>query len=358
MIIDMSQSAVNKTAMYNITMDIFNDLSDKRTGCQYFGEVSSGVPSVSGLKALHDKHIGAILTDPDSVAARTPTSRSPSHKAPRIYLDPLYTLFGGVNSDDFVMTLDLSVVTHPQWHNANVGRAYAAAFRLISAARPTMIAISQNTSDSLYANFGFPRAKTHVAKLYTPKHFLDHEAVPIHTPFPYVLFVGSLEVRKNLVGAIQIFELSGLARRGFKLLVVGGSGFREEEIRNAASGLEAIVFCGRLSDEELRSLYLGASAFLYPSFLEGFGVPLLEAMHYGVPAVASCSGALPEVGGDLMNYFNPDDHAGFAEDLRRLVGLTDAQRTLYAQTAKHRANEVFSFANFSKAFRTAVGVAR
>ncbi len=280
-----------------------------------------------------------------------------THTDPKIYLDPLYILYSELKSEDTVFVLDLSPTTNPDWHGSNIGRAYSIAYDLICARQPKVVAISQNTADSLYANYGFPEERTHVVPLYVPPHLLgdvDCEAFP--SPEPYVLFVGSLEVRKNLLGAIASFGLSGLGERGYRCLIAGGSGHGSEEIKRMVRTTKNVFVTGYVSNEELRALYRGASAFIYPSYLEGFGIPLLEAMHFGVPAVASTTGACPEVGGDLVRYFDPDDHVGFARELVRLVEQSKGERDAYASAARLWATEHFSVARFNARLFSALGI--
>ena len=90
----------------------------------------------------------------------------------------------------------------------------------------------------------------------------------------------------------------------------------------AARGLEgAVLFAGHVPDDELVELYHGARALVLPSFLEGFGLPAVEALACGTPVVASTAGSLPEVVGDAGLYFDPDDPVGLDWALRRV--LTD-----------------------------------
>jgi glycosyltransferase involved in cell wall biosynthesis len=113
---------------------------------------------------------------------------------------------------------------------------------------------------------------------------------------PYFLFVGSLEARKNIVGTIEAFRLSGLVAKGYQLLIVGGRAHGAEEIEQKAAMTDGVVLCGFLSDAEKIAAYAGATGFVYPSYLEGFGIPLLEAMAFGIPSVTTVTGASPEIG--------------------------------------------------------------
>lgn len=348
--------------MYHISHHVYQLLEPVRTGCQFFGCIFDKLPSAGELRRLQRDAFDALLPDPDrylrSRPARNKHGEKSAARKPTIYLDPLYTLYSDLDSEDTVFVLDLSPATNPDWHGRNIGRAYSLAYDLICARQPTVIAISQNTADSLYANYGFPQERTHVVPLYVPPHLigdLNGEAFP--SPEPYVLFVGSLEARKNLMGAIASFRLSGLGERGYRCLIAGGSGHGSEEIKRMVLSTDNVFVTGYVSNEDLRALYRGASAFVYPSYLEGFGIPLLEAMHFGIPAVASTTGACPEVGGDLVRYFDPDDHVGFAGELVRLMELSSVEREAYAAAAQRWAADHFSVARFNAGLSAALGIA-
>jgi glycosyltransferase involved in cell wall biosynthesis len=142
---------------------------------------------------------------------------------------------------------------------------------------------------------------------------------------PYVLFLGNDKPHKNLDGLFTAFGAVARAGLTHRLVLAGGSPERGEARRHAAmeAGVtDRLVDLGFLPDADVVPLLAGASALAMPSFLEGFGLPVLEAQAVGTPVVCSDRGGLPEAGGDAALYANPDDPGAFAEALVRL--LTDA----------------------------------
>lgn len=120
----------------------------------------------------------------------------------------------------------------------------------------------------------------------------------------YILFVGTIQPRKNLVALIKAFSQLHLRLRGdmaqTKLVIAGGVGWMAREVFEAVKvyGVtERVVFTGRISAADLEVMYRGAALYVQPSITEGFGLPILEAMQRGVPVVSSDGGALPEVVG-------------------------------------------------------------
>jgi glycosyltransferase involved in cell wall biosynthesis len=137
---------------------------------------------------------------------------------------------------------------------------------------------------------------------------------------PFVLCVGTLEPRKNLVTALRAFER--VARETDALLVVaGGPGWGNELFeRELPRASERVRLTGYVSDDELVRLYSAASCFLFPSLYEGYGLPLLEAMACGVPVVAGDSTSLPEVVGDAGLTVAPRDEQAVADAVLRVLG--------------------------------------
>jgi glycosyltransferase involved in cell wall biosynthesis len=139
----------------------------------------------------------------------------------------------------------------------------------------------------------------------------------------FVLFVGTIEPRKNLAGVLRAFarmKKNGTAPE--QLVVVGGHGWLSEgiEAQVAASGLnDQILRWGRATDEELCVLYNLATVYAYPSLYEGFGLPILEAFACRTPVVTSLTSSCGEVAGDAALTVDPADDTALAEALARCV---------------------------------------
>jgi glycosyltransferase involved in cell wall biosynthesis len=143
---------------------------------------------------------------------------------------------------------------------------------------------------------------------------------PATVPARYLLFVSTIEPRKNLGVLLDAF--ARLHERGAydgSLVVVGKIGWKAERIakRLRAAG---VVHLDYLPPEQLASVYANAELFVFPSIYEGFGFPLLEAMALGVPSIAARSSSLPEVGGDAALYFDPADARELETTIERVLG--------------------------------------
>jgi glycosyltransferase involved in cell wall biosynthesis len=148
---------------------------------------------------------------------------------------------------------------------------------------------------------------------------------------PFLLFVGATEPRKNLP---RLLEAIGLLRdrgRVVPLVIAGRPGGDQARVLDAIrrGKLESIVrLAGYRPDEDVRALYDAATALVFPSLAEGFGLPLLEAMACGLPAAVSGVSALPEIGGEAALYFDPTDAAGLAAAIVRLLDDENLRRDL------------------------------
>lgn len=126
---------------------------------------------------------------------------------------------------------------------------------------------------------------------------------------PYILFVGTLQPRKNIGGLVRAFEDLSKHHSERLVLVSGGEWKSSTILRRIerSRGRARIHVLRRVPPTHLAALYRHAQALVLPSFSEGFGLPVLEAMAAGVPVVASNTTAIPEIGGDAVRYVNPHD---------------------------------------------------
>lgn len=162
---------------------------------------------------------------------------------------------------------------------------------------------------------------------------------------PYALSVGTVEPRKNHARLVRAFAAIASDVPEHRLVIAGMSGWGWEAVDEAitATGLEGrVILTGGVSDAELASLYAHADAFAFPSLYEGFGIPVVEAMGFGLPTLVGDTPSLVEVGGAAVIAAAPTDVDAMADGLRRII-TDESTRQRLTTAARERGSE-FSWA--------------
>jgi glycosyltransferase involved in cell wall biosynthesis len=234
---------------------------------------------------------------------------------------------GGVRS---TMIHDLVPLHFPDWVHRRTVRMHGAKYRHAARACDVVVVNSRFTGDDVVETLGVDRDRVHVAYPGVGPAFTPEGA---RAEGEYLLAVGTLEPRKNLVNAIDAAQ-----RLGVELRVVGARGWGGVEARG-----RGVTWLGYPSDIELPALYRGAAVFVYPSRFEGFGIPVLEAMACGTPCVVSAHPSLDEAAGEAAVRADPDDVDAIAaaierarNDRDRLVplGLEHARRFTWLENGR------------------------
>ncbi|WP_274379720.1 glycosyltransferase family 1 protein [Campylobacter fetus] len=138
---------------------------------------------------------------------------------------------------------------------------------------------------------------------------------------PFILFVGSIEPRKNLTTLIQAYNELNL--NNIDLVIVGAKGWENSEIHSLIKDNEHIKFLGFTPDDDLATLYSSATIFVYPSIYEGFGIPPLEAMACGAPILLSDIEVFREIYGNVAEFFSPLNVEELTKKLKNLINNSD-----------------------------------
>ncbi|PIT86429.1 MAG: hypothetical protein COU33_03200 [Candidatus Magasanikbacteria bacterium CG10_big_fil_rev_8_21_14_0_10_43_6] len=201
----------------------------------------------------------------------------------------------------------------------------------------SIVVPSDHTAQDLVALWGVPREKITVLSPGVGAEFLAHISDPLQDaavrkqyalPNKYVLFLGTLEPRKNVCSLIEAFCRSGIRDMGYTLIIAGPRGWKDTPILHAIERSRGVAYIGYVAPEDKPILYRLATLFVYPSWYEGFGLPVLEAFTVGTPVITSNRSSLPEVAGDAAYLVHPENISDIAEGLRRLVQGTAVQHIL------------------------------
>jgi glycosyltransferase involved in cell wall biosynthesis len=217
---------------------------------------------------------------------------------------------------------DLDFVDHPERTHAEVRRDYLPLVREHARRADGILTSSHHSAERIVDALSIPRELVAVAPPGPPRWTAGGRRAP-RNPAGYVLFVGTLEPRKNLGALLDAYVILRSEGRDIPPLRIAGRAPASAAAwlrRMNEPPLAGIVdYVGYIPDAERRALFEGASLLVLPSWHEGFGLPVLEAMALGVPVVASDCGALPEVAGDAGLLVPPDEPGAIADAIRRLV---------------------------------------
>ncbi len=149
----------------------------------------------------------------------------------------------------------------------------------------------------------------------------------------YILYIGRLETKKNLIGIIEAFnEFKKICKNSYKLILAGKRGYffsRINEIIKKSPYKKDIILTGYVSQKEKDKLYSFANIFLFPSFYEGFGMPIIEAQKWGVPVISSKISSIPEVAGERAALLvDPKNVKEIAGAIKRLAEDENLRQTL------------------------------
>ena len=234
---------------------------------------------------------------------------------------------------------DLSVLLHPQWHPADRVAFYERHFHEGLKRCGHLLAVSEFTRQEVIRELNFPAER--ITCTYNGVR-TDLQPVPaeqsaaavrrLGLPASYLLFVGTIEPRKNPMLLMRAFcDLPAALRERCPLVLAGSWGWNSAEFaayyQNEARQ-RGVVHLGYVPDAELPALYSAARALVFPSFYEGFGLPPLEMMACGGAVLASTAGAVVEVVGPKAYLLDPDDFEGWRDAMRRVIVDDDWQRSL------------------------------
>ena len=249
----------------------------------------------------------------------------------------------GLRRARLVYTLyDLSFLADPSWSTeANRVGCLDGVFRASTVA-DWIVAISEYSRRHFLEIFPHYRAER-IRLIYPGSRYggaagTGAEAAPERfahlRPDGFWLSVGSIEPRKNQRRLLEAYARSGSA---LPLVLAGGKGWLMDDFAAAGPGGRPVELTGYVSDAELEWLYRHCYAFLYPSLFEGFGMPVLEAMTLGAPAICSNTTSLPEVAGDAGLLVDPRDAGAIADAMTRLESGEIARDTLRAAGTRQAA---------------------
>jgi glycosyltransferase involved in cell wall biosynthesis len=240
---------------------------------------------------------------------------------------------------------DLVPLRFPEWVQPETLRMHGRKYENAARSCDRLFVNSRFTGSDVIELLGVSEEQVVVAYPGIDPRF-HAEGVSADLGGPYVLTVSTLEPRKNLPALVEAFTLLRQRRPELTLAIAGLEGWEEKPL--AAEGVSLLGF---VSDDELARLYRGALAFAYPSRFEGFGIPVVEALASGVPAVVSSHPSLDEASGGATLRADPDDPEAFAGALEEALAAPRGTGVEHASRFTWRACGEAVLAGYESALR-------
>lgn len=229
---------------------------------------------------------------------------------------------------------DLIPITHPEYCRGGESVRHVRRIESMLSCGAGLIANSQATLDELRRYAGDRKtALTRTVAAPLAPAMLPAPASQAPLPGPYFVVLGTIEGRKNLVMLLQVWRSlrEQMGEQAPKLVVIGQRGWECENVLDLLERCEAVrksvIELGRCSDQELATWLGHSRALLFPSFAEGYGLPLMEALAAGVPVIASDLPVFREIARGVPDYLDPLDGLGWLQIVRDYAGADSARRT-------------------------------
>jgi glycosyltransferase involved in cell wall biosynthesis len=256
---------------------------------------------------------------------------------------------------------DLFPIEHPEWYSRTFSAWYQWLLPRLFRRVAYILANSEYTRQQVLNRYGLSEDKVVLCHLAQNERFLPTSAEKVAQfradhglPERYLLFVGSIEPRKNLATLAAAWRRTSARKQGVKLVVVGGAAhkavFKVANSRAEALDDPAIYQLGFFSDEHLPALYQGADALVFPSLAEGFGLPILEAMACGTPVICSNTTAMPEIAGGAARLVPPLEPEAWTEAIDSVLSDSGARQRMHSNGLKQVAH--FSWSRTAKIVRS------
>ncbi|MFA5234806.1 MAG: glycosyltransferase family 1 protein [Sulfurimonas sp.] len=255
-----------------------------------------------------------------------------------LYWQPSFIPNPNIKAKKVICTIhDFSFLLHPQWHPKE-RIEYLQTHLCLAKKADHIITGSNFTKQEIIRYMQIPNEN--ISVIY---HGVDHK---LYKPYPqnelqetkakydlhekFLLFVGSIEPRKNLLTLLKAYNLfSEEQKKAFPLVLVGFKGWENREIMQEIEKNKGYIrYLGYVSDEELAHLYNLCALFIYPSLYEGFGLPPLEAMACGAAVITSNVASLPEVCGNAALYVEPTNPQDIKDKITLLIESEMLQKEL------------------------------
>ncbi len=235
---------------------------------------------------------------------------------------------------------DVIFMRYPKWYRPIDRAIYTWKTRRACEAADTIIAISRQTKNDLMEFLKVPEQKIKVVYQSCDEVYTRNEVAPVTSvslPEKYLLYVGTIEPRKNLMSIVKALKVLK-NKVQIPLLVIGKSTPYKKQVQQYLKnhGIEdRVLFAENIPLQQMPAIYRGASLFIYPSTFEGFGIPIIEALYSKVPVITGVGSCFEEAGGPATRYINPELNFELAENIEQVLNSPKLSQQMAAEGYKY-----------------------
>ncbi|CAG5076978.1 glycosyltransferase family 4 protein [Parvicella tangerina] len=343
---DAKRAYQNYTGLGNYSRDLLKSVLDIAPENDYF-LYTPKITKIPSVKFI-GQHNNVTVTTPKNQVDKTFKGLWRSINLEKTLDQDHIDIFHGLSNEiprkgsgskiKYVVTIhDLIFKRYPRNYKAIDRRIYNTKFKYACKNSNRIIAISEQTKRDIVEFYGIPEEKIEVIYQTCHENFKKDYSneIKIHIkekfdlPDDFILNVGTIETRKNLYGLIQA-TLS--MQNNLPIVVVGKKtkyyNFLKVQMQKLKIDPNRIIFLKNVSIEELPAIYQMANVFVYPSHFEGFGIPIIEALHSGVPVITSNGGCFSEAAGSKSKFIDPDDPEEIGEAIDLVLSDTNLREEM------------------------------
>ncbi len=346
--LDAKRAFFNYSGLGNYSRNTIRHLASSFPEHQYYLYIPKRVRSIRNGE--FEKH---QLVYPESWAGRKFSSLWRSYWLGRRLESDGINLYHGLSNEipfdmprpsvrSVVTMHDLIFLRYPEWYNPIDRKIYTRKARHACNRADRIIAISRQTSSDIQDFIGISPEKIDVVyqgcdpMFYSPANDMDKSrlADKYKLPSSFLLYVGTIEPRKNLLRILEAMHLDSL---DIPLIVIGRATPYLEKVRQfiREKSMKNILFLKDVPNEDLPGIYQMAELFIYPSRFEGFGIPILEALSSKTPVITSTGGCFSEAGGTSSEYVDPDKPEELASTILKILDSSELRDRMKNEGFEH-----------------------